>query len=514
MLRTLSASNSCARTDWAPAEPAEDALAEQHPVRLNWNLTPAQLDVLANAGIAKSKAAVERVVAAHTSRSALTYANCIKPLTEADADFSLVRSQVDFFSYVSTDSAMRDASDDAITKCEQYLAEEDSRKDLFEAVSAFAESDEAKALTGEQERYVDVTHMRDFRRKGMHLHEAAVKKVTEITEQLSTLRSEYEKNRREDETALFLTVQELHGCGTSFLNSHKQPDGTIKCGLNADVYTVLQCCTVAESRAKMCTAFFAKCCERNTAILNELASLRHERAQLLGYDTHQDFATEVSMAKNGKTVQTFLSEMSSSLQAAVASEVAELKKLKGGGEIVESDRQFYCSKIEKIKYQVDQEALKAYFPLETVTEGLLDIYEGLLGLKFERDRDCGVWNDGVTAYRATDTSSGKLVGFFYLDLFDREGKYGGGLCYNLQNGCMANDQWQYPVAGVVTSFAKPPAGEPALFAHSAVTLFFHEFGHAMHHVCSEAELNVLSGMHVESDFLPPLEPNAAHTAPL
>ena len=168
------------------------------------------------------------------------------------------------------------------------------------------------------------------------------------------------------------------------------------------------------------------------------------------------------------------------------------------------DRTYYSKLLEEEKFKVDHEALKAYFELSTVAKGLLGIYQQLLGLTFDREKSLeggAAWHAEVEAYRVSDTKSGELVGYFYLDMHPREGKYGHAACFGLQPACATAGGWQVPVAAAVCNFPRPTASQPALLSHRDVETFFHEFGHVMHQLCSKAELEMFAGTRVERDFV-------------
>jgi len=456
-----------------------------------------------------SKAKFDAVVAAHAANS-LTWDSIVAPLAQEDAEFSTVESVATFPGHVATDKALRDACTDADTKLSAYAVEAGSRKDVYVALSAYAETDEAKALDGERRRCLD-RKLRDFRRVGLHLDEATSEAVKTIDARCSELGIAFQKALSEENASFNFSLEELDGCPESYLTERKQEDGSYKLTLKYPCYIpVMERCKVAETRRKMEAAFNSRCKEGNAKILEELVQLRHRRAKLMGFETHADFITSIRMCGGGEKVKHFLSELGTKLKPLLESDLQVLRQMKEADgypaaecEMNAWDRSFYCKRLEETKHKVDHEELKKYFPLDTVTEGLLQIYQGLLGLKFERNAELEkvAWHEDVRAYKVTDLASGADVGYFYLDLHPRDGKYGHAACFGLQPACQMAGKWQQPVAALVCNFAKPTAGKPALLEHGDVETFFHEFGHGMHQICSRAELAMFAGTRVERDFV-------------
>lgn len=217
------------------------------------------------------------------------------------------------------------------------------------------------------------------------------------------------------------------------------------------------------------------------------------------------------MAKSAKAVEEFLADLATKLKPLVDKELRELLRYKteecqqcslsDDGKINAWDFSYYCNMVKEKNYAVDQEEYRPYFPLPTVTKGLLEIYQQLLGLKFSEVKDAEAWNADVQLFDVCDVSTGRYLGQFYLDLYPRDGKYGHAACFGLQPGCCLDGTRQPAIAAMVANFTKPTTDKPSLLNHQEVETYFHEFGHVMHQICSNAKISRFSGTHVERDFV-------------
>uniref|UniRef100_A0A3B3BR31 Thimet oligopeptidase 1 n=1 Tax=Oryzias melastigma TaxID=30732 RepID=A0A3B3BR31_ORYME len=431
--------------------------------RLRWDLKPEQIQQLSDELIADTKKVYDAVGA--LDLDSVTFENTLKALADVEVEYTVQRNMLDFPQHVSPCKDVRAASTEADKRLSEFDVEMSMREDVYQRVVALEE-------------------------------------IKSIKKKLSNLCIDFNKNLNEDTTSLSFTRDELDGLPEDFLSSLEKDGDKLKVTLKYPHYfPTMKKCSVPETRRKLEEAFNSRCKQENSAILKELVKLRAQKSSLLGFTTHADFVLEMNMAKSGKKVAGFLEELARRLKPLGEEERAVILKLKEkecqkrglpyDGELHACDTRYFMTQVEETQYAVDQNLLKEYFPMEVVTQGLLEIYQQLLGLSFQLVEGAPVWHPDVTLYSVKDRGSGQVVGQFYLDLYPREGKYGHAACFGLQPGCLLRDgSRQMSVAAMVANFSKPTADAPSLLQHDEVETYFHEFGHVMHQLCAQVSRRV------------------------
>jgi oligopeptidase A len=387
-------------------------------------------------------------------------------------------------------------------------------EELWLRVKAYAGSSEAKALTGIYRRHCDKT-VRDFERAGADLPAETKKRLQTLQVDLAQLEQKFSENVLDATAAFELLVTEedrLAGVPDApkrRFRARAEDAGSEGWILTLDypsVEPIFKYCEDRELRREMLVAYSIRCREGdfdNRTLLARILRIRHEVANILGYEDFPDYALDERMAGTGARAIEFESDMVERTRPFWLRDVTEVTAHAAtlGIDTLEPwDVSFVTENLRKSRFEIDDELLRPYFPLDQVLEGMFEIVHRTFGFRIEARAIEEVWHEDVRFYEIFDESD-VLVGAFYTDWFPRKEKRQGAWMNNFITGGPREDGFSPHLGVMCGNFTPPEDDAPALLTHREVETMFHEFGHLLHHCTSRVEIPSRAGIHVAWDWV-------------
>lgn len=435
-----------------------------------------------------------------------TFANTAEALDEVMQGLGKVFSAIFLTGYVHPEEAPRKTALEQIPVLDKFNNELMLDVELYRAVKAYANTTEAQGLEGYRKKFLDDTLL-DFRRNGLELPDAQRREVQEIQNALSEQGAAFDANIAAYQDSMTVSEAEMEGLPEDYKKAHKQEDGTYKIDLSYPSYRpFMKYAHSGTARKTLMHKFLNRAADKNLEVLDLMLAKRKELADKLGFSSFAHYQLLDKMAKAPENVWAFEQELREKVLPRAKADYQELLEMK---------RQFYKDhSLEKVhpwenaflnnlllkeNYQVDQEELKAYFPLDRVIEGLFALSSRLFAVEFEEISGPSVWHSDVRAFWIK--KNGSIAGRFYLDLFPRDQKFNHAASFPLVSGRKRAQGYQKPQAALVCNFPRPGKNRPSLLPHDEVVTLFHEFGHLMHDMLTESPLAAMAGTNVSRDFV-------------
>ena len=389
-------------------------------------------------------------------------------------------------------------------------------EDLFKRVKTVYYSKPELNLTTEQTTLLDKKY-KSFSRNGANLPEDKKIHLREIDKKLSTLKLKFGENVLAETNKFEMLITDesnLSGLPEGTKEAAKQlAESKEKKGwlFTLDYPSYIPFITYADNRdlrkklslAAGAKAFKGDALDNQNNVL-QIAILRYERANLLGYKTHAHFVLEERMAETPETVLKFSNDLLEKAKPAAEREYKKLenfaKDLDNIDQLQKWDGAYYSEKLKQKLFSLDDELLKPYFKLENVINGAFTIANKLFDLNFEEIDTIDKYHEDVLTYKVTD-SKGDFISIFYADFFPRSGKRNGAWMTSYKPQYIKNKENSRPHISIVCNFTKPTKTKPSLLTFNEVTTLFHEFGHALHGMLANTTYPSLSGTSVFWDFV-------------
>ena len=383
---------------------------------------------------------------------------------------------------------------------------------LFERVKSVYNNRKRLQLDDMQMRLTEQTY-KDFERNGANLSAEKQAELAEINRQLSEATVTYAQNLLAATSAyqLVLDSKQVSGIPLSLQNAARE--AAKEAGLSGkylftlsspSIFPFLTYSNNGDLRKEIYTAYINRCNGGewdNTEVVKTIAGLRARRAKLLGYKSHAHYVLDDVMAKTPKAVYDLLGDLWEPALNKAKEELEDMKELKKrdrkNEEFEAWDWWYYAERLRKQRYNLDEQALRPYFSLDNVRQGIFGLCNRLYGITFSPINVEG-YNKECSTYKVEDTN-GTLLGVVIFDFFPRAGKSGGAWCGEYVSMSMKDGKRVTPVVTVVCNFSRPTGSAPALLTVDETETFFHEFGHALHNLFAQVPYKGLAG--VERDFV-------------
>jgi Zn-dependent oligopeptidase len=383
---------------------------------------------------------------------------------------------------------------------------------LFSQVKKVYENkDKLNLNTPEQKTLLEETYT-FFTRNGALLDEESKQKLRDINLQICNLSQKFSQNVLAENNNYKLVItnrEDLAGLPDSIIAQYQSPDNPDQWIVDLSYPSYIPFMQYAQNRAlrkELFMAYSKRGAQNNQydnrEIIKQIATLRQERAQLLGCDTHADYVLEKRMLQTPAQVEDLLNQLLDKAIIQAKDEIADVSQFAKSeiDELRAYDYAYYAEKIKQSKYNFDEEKIRQYFPLNQVLAGAFNIATQLYGIKFIKRTDIPVYNPEVEVYEVQE-SNGEHIGILYLDFHPRSGKKSGAWMTGFRLAHIKDNKVYTPHISLVMNFSRPQGDTPSLLTLEEVLTLFHEFGHGLHGLLGKGTYNSLTGINVYWDFV-------------
>ena len=464
------------------------------------------------AGIAEGKAEIDAIVA---NTDEPTFENTIEAMEYAGETLNRVAGIFYNIMEAHTNDEMQAIAEQVSPMLTEFSMYSSLNPVLFAKVKAVYEKKDELGLDPDQLKLLENTY-RGFVRGGANLSDEDKETFSKISEELSLASLQFSKNVLAATNAYTLHITD--SADLAGLPEYARSAGAETAkekGLEGWAFTLaypsfapfMKYSENRELRRQMWTAYNSKAIggeNDNTDLVKKIVDLRIKKANLLGYETFADYALEVRMAKDRKTVEEFIMQLLEPSLPYAKKDVADVQayaKAHGFTEkIMPWDFSFWSERLQKEQYSLNEELLKPYFQLESCIDAVYGLATRLYGITFHELDNVPVYHEDVKVYEVKD-ADGSHLALLYADFFPRASKRGGAWMTEFRGQSIKNGVEYRPFISIVMNFTKPTGDAPSLITHDEFTTFLHEFGHALHGILAQGRYPSLTGTGVSRDFV-------------
>ena len=443
-----------------------------------------------------------------------TFENTIEALAYSGEQLDRVSSIFFNLNSAETNDEIQKIAQEVSPILTEFSSKISQNEKLFQRIKKVFDEKENLDLNEEQKTLLNETY-KGFVRNGALLNEEDKKKLEKIDIDLSVKSLNFGQNVLAATNAYFKHItnkEDLAGIPEPILAQYAEEAkerGLEGYAITLQYPSYIPAMTYADNRnlrQELALANGKKAFDGgefdNQNLIKEIINLRQQKAELLGYKNFAEYVLEERMAESPKKVFDFLNQLLTAATPYAEKEIAQLKELAkadGIDKMEAYDHAYYAEKLRKQKFDLNDEELKPFFPLEKVQDAVFDLAGKLFNLDFKEVTDIQKYHSEVRVYEVFENNSLKAV--LYVDYFPRKGKRAGAWMTSFKNQWKKDSTNSRPHISVVCNFSKPTTDTPSLLTFQEVTTLFHEFGHALHGILADTQHPNLSGTSVKWDFV-------------
>lgn len=465
-------------------------------------------------GIKRQKAEIDAITA---NSEAPTFANTIEALEQSGDLLNEVSAVFFNLAECINSPEMEKIAEEATPLVSAHGDDIMLNAKLFERVKAVYDQRESLGLDGEQMRLVEETY-KNFVRNGANIPADKQDRFREINSLLASLTLRFGNNvlAATNQYWLSLDADKARNIGLGDDQLAAAFEASAAAGIdNHARFTLdipswepfMQNCTDRELRQQMWEAYANRCTGGNydnSVIIDSIVNLRLERANILGFESHAAYTLDDCLAKTPEAVYQCLMDLWTPALNKAKQERDEYQKMlekdEPGAKLQPWDWRYYCEKLRKERYALNDDEIRPYFPLDNVREGAFTVANKLYGITFRENNKLPKYHPEAISYEVLDGD--KVIAILYMDFFPRESKRSGAWMTNFREQYIDKDgENVIPIISMVCNFTKPTKDKPSLLNFDQSETLFHEFGHCLHGMLSQCHYRSLSGTNVPRDFV-------------
>ncbi|MBQ6237112.1 MAG: M3 family metallopeptidase [Bacteroidales bacterium] len=465
-------------------------------------------------GIARQKAEIDAIA---NNSEAPTFANTIEALEQSGDLLNEVSAVFFNLAECINSPEMEKIAEEATPLVSAHGDDIMLNAKLFERVKAVYEQRESLGLDGEQMRLVEETY-KNFVRNGANIPADKQDRFREINSLLASLTLRFGNNvlAATNQYSLSLDADKARSIGLGDDQLAAAFEASAAAGIDDHARFTLdipswepfmQNCTDRELRQQMWEAYANRCTGENynnSVLIDSIVNLRLERANILGFESHAAYTLDDCLAKTPEAVYQCLMDLWTPALNKAKQERDEYQKMlekdQPGAKLQPWDWRYYCEKMRKERYALNDDEIRPYFPLDKVREGAFTVANKLYGITFRENNKLPKYHPEAISYEVLDGD--KVIAILYMDFFPRESKRSGAWMTNFREQYIDKDGNNViPIISMVCNFTKPTKDKPSLLNFDQSETLFHEFGHCLHGILSQCHYRSLSGTNVPRDFV-------------